>query len=89
LFAKASRGLYVTQALGMHSANPISGDFSFGVTGLLFEAGELTTPVRGVTIAGNLRPLLNAVAAVGNDLRFLGSCGAPSLLISELVVSGE
>ena len=87
MFAKASAP-YVTQALGCIPP-PHLGDFSFGVTGLLFEAGELTTPVRGVTIAGNLRPLLNAVAAVGNDLRFLGSCGAPSLLISELVVSGE
>jgi PmbA protein len=89
LFGKAPRGLFVTQALGMHSANLITGDFSFGASGLLFESGELRAPVRGVTIAGNFRPLLKAVEAVGNDLRFLGSCGAPSLLISELVVSGE
>ncbi len=89
LFGLAPRGLFVTQALGMHSANLITGDFSFGASGLLFESGELRAPVRGVTIAGNFRPLLKAVEAVGNDLRFLGSCGAPSLLISELVVSGE
>ncbi|HOD48446.1 MAG TPA: TldD/PmbA family protein [Candidatus Hydrogenedentes bacterium] len=89
LFSMACNGLFVTEAMGVHTADPISGDFSFGASGMLIAGGELTRPVRGVTIAGNIRPLLKAVAAVGNDLRFMGSCGAPSLLISELVVSGE
>lgn len=89
LLAMAGKGLFVTEAMGMHSANPISGDFSFGASGLLIEGGEVTRPVRGVTVAGNIRALLKAVTAVGNDLRFLGSCGAPSLVISELVVSGD
>ncbi|MFO7973675.1 MAG: TldD/PmbA family protein [Candidatus Hydrogenedentota bacterium] len=89
LFAMAGNGFFITEAMGVHTADPISGDFSFGAAGLLIENGELGRPVRGVTVAGNIRPLLKAVAAVGNDLRFLGSCGAPSLLIAELVISGE
>lgn len=89
LFAMAGTGFFITEVMGVHNASPISGDFSFGASGLLIEGGELGRPVRGVTVAGNIRPLLKAVAAVGDDLRFLGSCGAPSLLISELVVSGE
>jgi PmbA protein len=89
LFAMAGTGFFITEVMGVHNASPISGDFSFGASGLLIEGGELGRPVRGVTVAGNIRPLLKAVAAVGDDLRFLGSCGAPSLLISELMVSGE
>ncbi|MEA3366035.1 MAG: metallopeptidase TldD-related protein, partial [Candidatus Hydrogenedentes bacterium] len=89
LFARAGNGFFITEAMGVHNADPISGDFSFGASGLLIEGGELGRPVRGVTVAGNIRPFLKAVGGVGHDLRFLGTCGAPSLLISELVISGE
>ena len=89
LFRIAGNGIFITDAMGVHTADPISGDFSFGASGLLIEQGELGRPVRGITVAGNIQPLLKAVAAVGDDLRFLGACGAPSLCISEIVVSGE
>lgn len=89
LLAQAGHGLLVTQAMGVHTANPISGDFSFGAAGLLIENGCLTTPVRGVTIAGNIKDLLVHIVAVGDDLRFYGAYGAPSVLVSELVVSGQ
>ena len=73
----------------MHTANPISGDFSFGVSGLAIEQGRLGRPVRGVTVAGNLKDLLRGISAVGNDLRFFGAYGAPSVLVSQLMVSGS
>ena len=86
---RAGNGLFVTDAMGVHTANPISGDFSFGASGLLIENGEITRPVRGVTVAGNIQDLLQHIEAVGDDRRFFGSCGAPSVLVSELMVSGE
>jgi len=88
LYAAAGAGLFVTDAMGMHTANPISGDFSFGVSGLTIEQGRLGRPVRGVTVAGNLKDLLRRISAVGNDLRFFGAYGAPSVLVSQLMVSG-
>ncbi|NLU47005.1 MAG: TldD/PmbA family protein [Syntrophomonadaceae bacterium] len=82
-------GFYITEVMGMHTANPISGEFSVGAAGLLIEKGQLTKPVRGVTIAGNIVELLEQVEAVGSDLRFFGSRGAPSLRIRYLSLSGD
>ena len=83
------RGMLVTSVMGMHTANPISGDFSVGAAGFLIENGVVTSPVKGVAIAGNLMELFRSVEMVGNDLRFFGAVGAPSLRIASLDVSGE
>lgn len=88
LIADVKSGFYVTSVMGMHTANPISGDFSVGATGIWIENGEFTRPVRGVAIAGNILELLAGVDAVGNDLRFFGPHGAPTLRIGRITVSG-
>jgi len=83
------RGLLVTSVMGMHTANPISGEFSVGAAGFLIENGEVTSPVKGVAIAGNIMELFRNVEKAGDDLRFFGAVGAPSLRIASLDVSGE
>lgn len=88
IIGEISSGLYVGEVMGMHTANPISGDFSVGATGIWIEQGRLSYPVRGLAIAGNIRDLLNAVDAVGSDLRFFGGKGAPTVRVSKLAVSG-
>ena len=42
LLAGISRGMLLTSLIGMHTANPVSGDFSVGATGCLIENGQLT-----------------------------------------------
>ncbi len=81
-------GFYVTDVMGVHTANPISGDFSIGASGLAIANGKLGGPIRGVTVAGNLTEFLRNIDAVGNDLRFLGTYGAPSARVSQMVISG-
>jgi PmbA protein len=81
LFAEIGRGLYVTDAMGVHTANPISGDFSVGVTGLWIEGGEIAFPVKEAVLSGNILELFGKIGAVGDDLRFFGNIGAPSLII--------
>ena len=81
-------GLLVTDLLGTHTANPISGDFSFGAEGFIIENGMVDYPIRGVTIAGNVHRLFGQVAGVGNDLRFIGAFGAPSVFVEELMLGG-
>ncbi len=83
------KGIYITEVLGMHTANPISGDFSLGVTGLMIENGKLTYPVRGVALAGNIIDMMKKIEAVGSDLTFFGGMGAPTLLISDMTLSGN
>lgn len=89
LLKGVDQGLYITEVLGMHTANPISGDFSIGVSGLWIEKGTFTYPVRGVTVAGNLLELLGQIEAVATDLRFMGSKGAPTVRVGSMMLSGH
>jgi len=89
LIRKMRRGLYVTEALGMHTADSISGDFSVGVNGLWIEKGEISYPVCGVIMSGNLMEFLNSIEGIGKDLRFVGNIGSPSLYLREIMLSGE
>lgn len=89
LLKGVQKGLYITDVMGMHTANPISGDFSLGASGLWIENGEFTKPVRGVAIAGNLIDLLRSVEGVADDLRWFGGRGAPTLRISQMTISGH
>ncbi|MEK6546103.1 MAG: TldD/PmbA family protein, partial [Nitrospinota bacterium] len=83
------KGLYITEAMGVHTANPISGDFSIGIAGHYIENGKISFPVRGVVMAGNILELMKGVEAVADDLRFFGRVGSPSIKISEVVISGN
>jgi PmbA protein len=83
------KGVEILEVMGMHTANPISGEFSVGIAGTWIENGRPSHPVRGGAIAGNFIDLLLKVEGVGKDLRFFGAVGSPSLLIGNLSVSGE
>jgi PmbA protein len=91
LLATMGEGILITEVHGLHTVNPVTGEFSLGINGFLVEAGEPTVPVREMTVAGDLLGLLTRVADVGSDLRFTigsGFLGAPSLLVSDVAVSG-
>ncbi|KAF0215627.1 MAG: PmbA [Geobacteraceae bacterium] len=83
------RGVLITEVMGMHTANSISGDFSVGAAGFFIEKGEVVSPVKGIAIAGNILDIFRDVEGVGNDLRFFSGIGSPSLRIAALDVSGE
>jgi PmbA protein len=89
LIGEVSDGLFITELLGAHTINSVSGDFSVGASGLRIEGGKPCYPVRGMAISGNLMDLFSKVESCGSDLRFIGSIGAPSILFSELEVSGS
>lgn len=89
LMSSTGRGLLVTEIMGAHTANPISGDFSVGATGFWIENGNKAYPVREITIAGNILDLMKNVDAVGSDLRFSGRIGSPSLRVKELSIGGK
>ena len=81
--------LVITDAMGIHTINPISGEFSIGISGVYFHEGERVAPVSGMTVAGNIRELLNGITEVGADQKWLGNVCSPSVLVKELTVSGE
>jgi PmbA protein len=90
LLAEAGEGLLVQDVTGVHSgANPITGDFSVGVSGLWFRDGELAEPVREATVAAQLLDILEGILAIGSDLRWTtGSIGGSSVLVGQMTVAG-
>jgi len=89
LLHEMSTGLYITEVLGAHTMNPVNGDFSVGAAGIWVEGGAFAYPVRGMAVSGNLLELFSKVVACASDMRFLGSVGAPSILIEEMEASGS
>jgi PmbA protein len=90
LFRQAGRAVYVQDVTGLHSgANPVSGQFSVGATGLRVEGGAFDGALREMTIASTLLDVLKAIVGVGSDLRFMGQgIGAPTVLVGEMTVAG-
>jgi len=86
IIGAVTRGLYLTEMIGQ-GVNIVTGDYSRSAGGLWIENGELTFPVQGVTIAGNLKEMLRAVEMVGNDLNFRSQVVAPTLLIGRMTIS--
>lgn len=89
LVNSVDNGLMVTEMMGLHTANPVTGDFSVGASGFRIRGGKLVHPVKGVAIAGNLIDLFGNVVSVADDFRFFGNLGAPSFLVETLAVSGS
>ena len=84
-----SKGIMITDLMGVHTANSVTGDFSLGASGILIENGKLTRPVRGFAVAGNVLDVFRKISDIGNDMRFFGTVGAPSVRLTDISVSGS
>ncbi len=89
MVSSISRGLWVSELLGLHTVNSVTGEFSLGAKGIMIENGVAKGPISGVTVAGNVLDLLKAVSHVGTDLRFFGDMGAPSLVVRDVALAGS
>lgn len=89
LIASVPDGLYVTDLMGVHTANPVTGDFSLGASGLLIVNGQLAGPVRGVMVSGNLLNLFGQIREVADNLEFFAGTGSASVLTGPVTVSGD
>jgi PmbA protein len=89
LIGDLNKGVVIEEVMGLHTANPISGDFSLGATGFWVENGRPVHPVKGIAISGNILTLFKNIEEVGADLRFTGRLGSPSLRTGKLAVSGQ
>ena len=88
ILRSVDRGLYVTELIGF-GVNYATGDYSRGAVGFWIEGGELAYPIEEITIAGNLRQMLQDVEMVGRDLGFRDQTAAPTLKIARLTVAGQ
>ncbi len=88
LLGDVKSGFYVTELMGF-GVNMVTGDYSRGAAGLWIENGELTFAVEEVTIAGNLKEMLNNITAIADDLEFRGAVASPTLRIDGMTIAGE
>lgn len=82
-------GIYILDVMGVHTADPISGDFSFGIRGLRMRGGRPDGAVSEMTISGGVQALLEGIRMLGTELKFAGHCAAPDVLVEGLSLGGR
>lgn len=80
--------LKVTEVMGMHTADPISGDFSVGVSGIIYKDGESAYPFKEAVLSGNLADLLGGTVHVFDNSRTFGNITTSDTLFDKMTVSG-
>lgn len=88
IIRSVEQGLYLTEMIGF-GVNLVTGDYSRGAAGLWIEGGELAYPVEEITIAGNLKDMLQQIEMIGNDLTWRGPIAAPTIKIGRMTVAGN
>ena len=88
MLRKLHRGLFVIELMGQ-GVNYVTGDYSRGAAGFWVEGGRIKFPVHEVTIAGNLRDMLQGIQAVGADVYTMGSKTIGSVLIDRMKIAGN
>jgi PmbA protein len=88
IMKSVDRGFYLVDT-GAFGYNPTTGAYSYASAGFWIEKGAIAHPVQGVTVASTTLDMLKNVTMVGSDLRFNGSVNSPTLLISEMTISGK
>lgn len=94
-------GVYCERMSG-GTVNPATGDFNFAVeTARLVEDGKLTKRIKGITLIGNSKEILQNVEMVSSDLELgSGYCGSksgmiyvtigqPTIKVSKILVGGK
>ncbi|EGQ7641028.1 metalloprotease PmbA [Vibrio cholerae] len=81
-------GLLVTEVMGQ-GVNVVTGDYSRGAAGFWVENGEIKYPVSEITIAGNLKQMLQQIVALGSDIETRSQIQTGSILIESMKVAGE
>ena len=87
MIASLPRVIRVDGFLGGNT-NAITGDFSFGISGTLFEDGEPVAAVSEMNISGDLFTLLSQWQEAASDTWTWGSWRSPSLLFDGVQFSG-
>lgn len=81
-------GLLVKEVTG-YGINPVNGHFSGGASGFWIENGQITFPVKGLTIAGSAEEILFGIDMVAMDLDLNRTIAAPTFRVKALQIGGE
>jgi len=81
------RGILITGFIGGNS-NSTTGDASIGINGKLFDQGVPVQSIAEMNIADNHLRFWHKLAEVANDPWLYSSWRTPSLVFTDVVVSG-
>ncbi|MGD2295295.1 MAG: TldD/PmbA family protein [Candidatus Aminicenantes bacterium] len=81
-------GFYVTGLRGL-GTDMSTGNYSVGASGFWIKDGEISFPVDGVTLGGNVLDMLKNIELLADDLDIRGGLNSPSFLISEMAIGGK
>ena len=87
ILRRCGSGILVTDFNGGNS-NPVTGDFSYGIEGYLFEDGRIVRPVSGMLMTGNFLQLWSQLLAAGDDARPCQTKLVPTLAFAGVDFSG-
>ena len=87
LLLEMKNGLLVDD-LFTSGMNDVTGDFSFGCSGFLVEKGKIDSPVKEITIAGNVLELFKNILEIADDNEYKNAVSSPSFLVSKLALAG-
>lgn len=101
IIANTKYGLFA-KTMGGGSVNPATGEFNFAVLeGYMIEDGKLTRPVKGATLIGSGKDVLQRIDMIANNLAHgHGMCGSmsgsiptnvgqPTIRVSHITVGGK
>lgn len=90
LIREVGEGLLVNSVQGAHTSNPASGEFSVVATpSWSIKNGEITYPVKGAMLTGDIFHLLANVSGLANNERKIGQLVAPWILVENVKVIGK
>lgn len=81
------KGIFVTSFIGGNS-NSTTGDFSFGVSGMLIEKGILVHPIYEMNITGNAKEFWDKLAEMGSDVYENSQWMTSSMLFKDIYFAG-
>lgn len=85
--AEHGKVIFVNGFLGGNN-NAATGDFSFGIQGVLLEGGVPTRPVSEMNVSGNTLTIFHQLVEAANDPWTFSSVITPSLVFTDVQFSG-
>ncbi len=87
IISEIENGILITGFNGGNS-NSTTGDFSFGISGFLFENGHIVKPLNEMNISGNAKSFWSKLIRIANDPYPYSKWMVPSILFEGIVFSG-
>lgn len=88
MIQEMQNGVIIDELMGQ-GINGITGDYSRGAGGFLVKNGEIVQRISGITIAGNLKQMIQDIVIIGNDFDRQKNIKVGSILIKNMMVAGS